>query len=99
MMISDLMRMILSNEYDLTVWRTSSILRISDWMSSRLALKFSRVCGKKNCQVFSSLEKAGEGKGTVKFLRKQASYVLNADLQVGHVGFEILCHFVSLVSK
>ena len=32
-----------ADDDDLTVCRTSSILRISDWMSSRLALKFSRV--------------------------------------------------------
>ena len=98
-MISDLMKMILSNEYDLTVWRTSSILRISDWMSSRLALKFSRVCGRKELASFLKSRKSGRRNKQSKFLKKQTSYVLNADLQVGHVGFEILCHFVSLVSK
>ena len=96
MMISDLMRMILSNEYDLTVWRTSSILRINDWMSSRLALKFSRVCGNKELSSFLKSRKGRRRKKHRKFLKKQASYVLNADLQVGHVGFEILCHFVPL---
>ena len=80
MMISDLMRMILSNEYDLTVWRTSSILRISDWMSSRLALKFSRVCGKREMASFLKSRIGRRRCQHSKFLRKQASYVLNADL-------------------
>ena len=80
MMISDLMRMILSNEYDLTVWRTSSILRISDWMSSRLALKFSRVCGKREMASFLKSRIGRRRCKHSKFLRKQASYVLNADL-------------------
>ena len=46
-----------ADDDDLTVCRTSSILRISDWMSSRLALKFSRVCGKKELRSFQKTRK------------------------------------------
>ena len=45
-----------ADDDDLTVCRTSSILRISDWMSSRLALKFSRVWWFTFVELFNFLQ-------------------------------------------
>ena len=71
----------------LTVCRTSNIFLIKAWISSRLDLKFSRVCN------------IGQINITVRLPVMADTHILNSNLKICHVGLAVLGYLVSLVIK